>query len=125
MNHVLVLYLPYPPSFNHYWRNWRGHTVISAQGRAYRQFAILEVKRQWKGQAWPCPVEVCYTVTRPDRRRRDIGNLEKVLSDVLTAAGVWKDDCQVQRNTQEWATVPANAPGVLVTITETRERPYR
>ena len=31
----------------------------------------------------------------PDKRRRDIMNLEKILSDSLTSAGVWLDDSQI------------------------------
>ncbi len=29
--------LPYPPSVNHYWRHYRGRTVISREGRAFRE----------------------------------------------------------------------------------------
>jgi len=32
-----MLTLPYPPSINHYWRNFRGRMVISREGRAYRE----------------------------------------------------------------------------------------
>jgi crossover junction endodeoxyribonuclease RusA len=31
----------------------------------------------------------------PDRRKRDLDNLWKVLGDALTKAGVWKDDSQI------------------------------
>ena len=37
--------LPWPPSINHYWRNYRGRIVVSADGRQYRQtvsYLILE-----------------------------------------------------------------------------------
>lgn len=31
----------------------------------------------------------------PDRRRRDLDNLQKAAFDALTKAGFWLDDCQV------------------------------
>ena len=30
---------------------------------------------------------------RPDKRRRDLGNLEKAVSDILVSTGVIEDDC--------------------------------
>lgn len=61
------------------------------------------------------PIEVEYQIERPtDRRRRDVANLEKALSDALVAAGVIEDDSLIERVTIGWAD---GVKGVRVTVT--------
>lgn len=48
------------------------------------------------------PVSVRLVITPPDRRRRDSGNIIKVLYDALTRAGFWADDSLVRREVIEW-----------------------
>ena len=98
---VIAWDLPYPPSVNHYYRMFRGHMVISAEGRAYRsavQAVVLSGKRRK-------PIEDSITmyvrVCPPDRRRRDLDNVIKALWDSLQHAGVYKDDSQISRYTVE------------------------
>lgn len=38
------------------------------------------------------PVNVTYLIQRPDKRKRDLGNLEKALSDLLVSMGIIQDD---------------------------------
>ena len=38
---MVKLSLPYPPSINHYWRNFRGRMVIGQEGRAFLHSAAL------------------------------------------------------------------------------------
>mgnify|MGYP000857393862 FL=1 len=33
---MIIVQLPYPPSTNRMWRNYRGRQVLSAEGRAYK-----------------------------------------------------------------------------------------
>lgn len=40
-------------------------------------------------------VVAVYTFGRPDKRRRDVANLEKAVGDTLTRWGVLEDDCQI------------------------------
>jgi crossover junction endodeoxyribonuclease RusA len=92
--------LPWPPSANAYWRHpttgkLAGRHLISEEGREYRRIVhdIVMLKSLSAGLSDLVAVEVlCYP---PDRRRRDLGNLEKALFDSLTHAGVWEDDSQV------------------------------
>ena len=84
--------LPYPPTMNTYWRKFRNHMVISKKGRAFRTAVCLALKgvKPLEGQllmrirAYP-----------PDRRKRDIDNIQKPLLDALEKAGAFVDDSQV------------------------------
>lgn len=40
---------------------------------------------------------------KPDRRKRDIGNLEKALSDILVAGAIVIDDSFCRQIIAEWA----------------------
>lgn len=88
--------LPFPPSVNHYWRNFRGRMVIGARGRAYRKAATDAIA----DQRVPCdelggPLQVELIAHPPDRRRRDLDNLQKALLDAVVAAGVIEDDSNI------------------------------
>lgn len=88
--------LPFPPSVNHYWRNFRGRMVIGARGRAYRKAAIEAIGDQGvplDGIGGPLKVELL--AHPPDRRRRDLDNLQKALLDAVVAAGVIEDDSNI------------------------------
>ena len=90
------LELPFPPSVNHYWRRVGPRTLISRGGRAFRSSvcAILAAQgvRPLRG---PLAIEI--DVYPPDRRRRDIDNLQKALLDALAHGGAYEDDSQVSR----------------------------
>lgn len=51
------------------------------------------------------PVQVIYKFGRPDKRARDVFNLEKAVSDLLVAHGIIKDDTLIYRGTVEWADI--------------------
>ena len=91
---MIELELPYPPSTNHYYRNVGPRTIISREGRAYRQrvCAIL-LRRGVKPMARPLAMHV--DVHPPDRRRRDLDNCLKSLLDSLEHGGAYKDDSQI------------------------------
>jgi len=84
--------LPYPPSLNHYYRNVRGRTLISAEGRRYR----ARVKACLVGSI-PLRnrLRVIVRVCPPDRRRRDLDNVLKALLDALQHARAYEDDGQI------------------------------
>ena len=92
--------LPYPPSANHYWRHFRGHTVISREGRTFRQnvCALLAGGAGGNGPRKPPMggrIALAMDAFPPDRRRRDLDNLQKPTLDALQHAGIYEDDSQV------------------------------
>jgi crossover junction endodeoxyribonuclease RusA len=93
---MIRIRLPWPPSINHYWRNVAGRTLISSNGRDYRQSVVGLVLRQpIRIKRFDGRVRVCIYASPPDRRRRDLDNLCKPMLDALTHAGVWADDSQI------------------------------
>ena len=93
---MIELELPFPPSVNHYYRRVGPRTLISREGRAYRErvCAILTALGI-KPMAGPLDVQV--EIYPPDRRRRDIDNVQKALFDALEHAGAYKNDSQIVR----------------------------
>ena len=91
---MVELILPWPPSVNHYWVHARGRAFISKAGRAFRDAVIWECKaKRVKRQTGRLGVFV--QVRAPDRRRRDLDNLNKAALDALQHAGVYDDDSQI------------------------------
>lgn len=107
------LVLPYPPTVNLYWRNFRGRTVLSAAGRAYKLAAALKAKSQG---AHPIsgPVALEIHVYRP-RRIGDLDNTLKGLLDSLRGVA-YGDDSQVVRLVAHRHDDKAN-PRAEVTVT--------
>ena len=96
---MIKLQLPYPPTANHYWRKWNNRMVISKQGRAYRA-EVCELLSAAGGNGIRKPpsggrIALMMDAFPPDRRKRDLDNLQKPLLDALQHAGVYEDDSQV------------------------------
>ncbi|EOZ0917954.1 crossover junction endodeoxyribonuclease RusA [Klebsiella pneumoniae] len=87
--------LPWPPSNNRYYRHNRGRTHISTEGQAYRDRVTQIIKDEMLDIGISSPVKICIERHMPDRRRRDLDNLQKAAFDALTKAGFWHDDQQV------------------------------
>lgn len=95
----MMLTLPWPPSVNRYWRNVRGRTLLSKEGRVYRQTVLSAL--QTRSQCFRGRLAVIIDAFPPDRRRRDLDNLLKGPLDALQAAGLYLDDSQIDRLTIE------------------------
>lgn len=89
--------LPWPPSVNNYWlRRPDGKGVrVSAEGVAFRESCMWQVKAQKAAAGLVGPLVVDIVAFMPDKRRRDLDNVLKALLDGLTHSGVWADDSQV------------------------------
>ena len=95
---VIEFDLPYPPSVNHYYRRVGLRTLISREGRRYRdRVCAILAGRGLRPMAGP--VEVVIDIYPPDRRRRDLDNTQKSLFDSIQHAGVYGDDSQIAKIT--------------------------
>jgi len=109
--------LPWPPSNNRYYRYNRGRTHISAEGQAYRAQVAEIIKASLLDIMTASSLRVRIECHMPDRRRRDLDNLQKAAFDALTKAGFWQDDSQV--NDYRVLRMPVFKGGKLeLTITE-------
>lgn len=91
----ITIELPYPPSANSYWRRNGSRYFISAKGTAYRKYVIEHCKIYHGLFTKDERLSMIVDVYPPDRRKRDLGNLDKCLSDSLQHAGVYPDDYQI------------------------------
>lgn len=95
--------LPWPPSVNHYWRQFNGRMIISKEGRNYRQAVSDQIMLQKKVAHFEGKLMVVIEAFRPDNRRRDLDNLLKSTLDGLAHAGVYEDDSQIVDLRIYWA----------------------
>ncbi len=87
--------LPMPPTSNNLFPS-------SARGRfkskSYREWiALAEITaaaQQWN-MTLRGPIRAKYTLHFSDKRRRDVANFEKAVTDFLVAQNVLEDDCQI------------------------------
>jgi Holliday junction resolvase RusA-like endonuclease len=102
-----TLTLPFPPSVNSLydggkntnrrfisdrykrWQEDAGYSILNQRDRRHRHVG---------------PVQVTYTFTPPDKRRRDAFNFEKAVSDFLVKHQIIADDCLIMRGTVQWMT---------------------
>jgi len=103
----MILELPYPPSMNSIWGistwivNGRSHgkIILTKPARLYTkavgQYFLLnpQPKKFSPDQRLSIRIEVY----PPDRRRRDLGNIEKLPLDCLQKFGIIPDDEQVDK----------------------------
>lgn len=96
--------------------------MLSREARQYRR-DVAEVvatarRRGSCGQAaLQGRLKVRLDAWMPDRRRRDLDNLRKVLMDALTHAGVWEDDSQIDDDRAVRYPPLPGSPGGAVMIT--------
>lgn len=87
--------IPWPPSANRYWRNWQGRMVKSTEARNYQ----AAVGNQSLAEKWDKfqhqRVKVFIEAFPPDKRKRDLDNVQKVTLDSFEYSGVFFNDEQV------------------------------
>jgi Holliday junction resolvase RusA-like endonuclease len=97
---MLAFELPYPPSINHYWRRVGPRTLISREGRRFRE-RVQTILAAHRVEPLVGPLAVEVAIYPPDNRRRDIDNVQKALLDALQHGGAYHDDSQIVRLTIE------------------------
>jgi Holliday junction resolvase RusA-like endonuclease len=95
--------LPLPPSVNAlYSTNWK--TKRRFESKRYEEWkreASIHLLSQPRRPV-PGTVSVSYFVGRPDKRRRDVLNIEKAISDFLVHNGIIQDDCLIEAALIAW-----------------------
>jgi len=97
---MVELELPYPPSINHYWRRVGPRTLISREGRRFRQ-RVVAILAALRIKPMTGKLAVHVEVFPPDRRRRDLDNCLKSLLDAMEHGGAYVDDGQIAKLTIE------------------------
>ena len=115
---MIKIELPWPPTVNHYYGTGaRGRRYIKPEGVAYRH-EVKVAMLQGRHKPIDGPLAVTILAYPPDRRRRDIDNINKALLDALQHAGAYRDDCQIIKLTSEKKEPKPGAGCVRVTIEE-------
>ena len=96
---MLILSLPYPPSVNSYWRANGHRRFISAEGRKFKEDVSAYVIEYRVPKLGAEPLDVHIVLHPRDKRRTYIDNRVKAVLDALQDAGVFDDDCQVEKLT--------------------------
>lgn len=111
--------LPYPPSVNHYYRHVGPRTLISRKGRRFREHVAASLAAEGVRRL-AGPIELEVVIFPPDRRRRDIDNVQKALLDALEHGGAYHDDSQIVKLTIEKRTL---VPGGRTLVRIQRSNP--
>jgi crossover junction endodeoxyribonuclease RusA len=120
---ILTFSLPFPPSQNSAYRN------VPGRGRAYTlaaktwltNAAVALAEQRVRGVKGP--VKISYRIGRPDKRRRDISNLVKVMEDCLVKNGVIEDDSLVEAFAISWDQDVTGAEVKIITCEAQRVTP--
>ncbi len=93
----VTIELPLPPSVNTYWRNFRGRTVLSANGRKYKLTVQEYVAAHNLPKFGDARLGASITIFPRDKRAIDLDNRLKAIGDSLQEAGLFDDDSQFDR----------------------------
>jgi crossover junction endodeoxyribonuclease RusA len=58
----------------------------------WRKLAMWQIAGQVRGRKHLGPYKLTILAVRPDKRKRDLGNLEKGVSDILVSQNIIEDD---------------------------------
>lgn len=111
---TITFTLPFPPSVNGLWANGRSGRYRTQNYDEWIKEAGWELKRQHPAKL-KGPVALNYVFQdEKDKRKRDLGNLEKATTDLLVEHGIIEADDHtiVRRISLAWGQVD----GVCVTI---------
>lgn len=99
---MIRLHLPFPVSVNALYANGgnkRGRHK-TARYNAWVAEASIGIRDSMRQALGPYSISIC--LQAPDKRARDIGNLNKCVEDFLVMHGIIKDDSFCQRLLMTW-----------------------
>lgn len=111
---MIKLELPWPPSVNHYWRMGHNRIYLGAEGKRYKAI-VNGLVRTARVSPLTGHLGVQMIAHPPDRRRRDLDNLQKCLWDSIGAAGLYEDDSQI-KHIAAWMLDPVPGGKVIVCL---------
>ena len=113
---MIQVTLPYPPSVNGIWRHAGKKSYLTAKAKDWKLSAAWAVKAALLSGSKPVmgPFNVHLEVGRPDKRKRDLDNLIKVVLDSVKDGGAIRDDSDAQSIHAQWVD---DLKGVRVTVT--------
>jgi len=120
----IKLELPWPPSVNHYWGRRRGGGMyVKERGLIFRAAVRIIVldNKAGKTHLHKKRLRMVMDVHPPDRRERDLDNINKALWDALAEAEVYVKDYQIDAYSVQRKEVIKGGK-VVVTITELEAR---
>lgn len=109
---VVEIALPRPPSVNRLWRMGNGRMFKSAEYTAW----IAKCFQSIQGAKVPSVLgkyKLMIRVARPDKRRRDIDNYIKAVSDFLQSAKIIQDDSLCEAVYCKWV---EGGPEMLINV---------
>lgn len=111
-----MIWLPWPPSNNVYWRRYRNVTTIGPDGKAYRKAIESFLAGFNRVKFGDNRLSVSMRLNAPTNRRYDLSNYWKCIEDSLVHAGVFDDDSQIDIQHTERGRVMAGMGQAIVTI---------
>lgn len=98
MTEDIVLYLPWPPTVNSYYKMTRhGQRYLDTKVREFRELVAASINEQAPGLTLDEHIFMEVYLFPPDRRKRDLDNYMKGLLDSMTEAGLWADDSLIDQ----------------------------
>ena len=118
----ITIEAPWPPSVNKYWRAFQNRMYVTQKGKEYkahmRKYLLLQLDaRDLPLFPKPMKLECGIAAYPPDKRGRDVDNIQKVLLDSLTGI-IWEDDVQVYKVSAEKIYQEGDKNYCIVTIKE-------
>ena len=93
---IIKLTLPWPPSINHAKGISNNKPYPKNTLKKFKEDVYVLVRDQYKGPVLgKSRLEMHIQAFTPDRRRRDLDNIQKVLIDAMQATGLFDDDEQI------------------------------
>ncbi len=100
---MFEILLPFPPSVNHYLGTTGKRRFRTAKTKRWLQAAEMALQAQCPSYpTYTTPVELTLAYGRPDRRKRDLLNYDKILCDWLQEIKVIEDDSLIHRAVVYW-----------------------
>lgn len=109
---IITMHLPYPPSANHYRKrdSRRNRDYLTPEANAYCLLVACRVHQHVRIDT-PCRQTIM--VNPPDRIKRDLTNIEKVLNDALQKCGLLADDRLIYDHRIMWQIDKDGKPEVV------------